>query len=183
MNLTNYSHAIQYFDKVLTIDPHDVDTLNSKGNALSKLGNYTGAIEYYNKVLAVEPHNVWALYDKGNTLDKLGNYTGAIEYYNKALAIQPNLDALTVIAPALTNKGVALYDLGPYHDAIASYDKVLALNPNDVDAKNNKANALGKLDCMEGNNAACHTGGTNMQKPAQPSQPDLLVSFAKAIFQ
>jgi tetratricopeptide (TPR) repeat protein len=55
------------------------------------------------------------------------------------LVIQPNY------VNALINKGVALYDLGKYQDAIVSYDKVLALNANDVDAKNNIANAVGKL--------------------------------------
>jgi tetratricopeptide (TPR) repeat protein len=84
---------------------------------------------------------------------------------------------------SLNNKGVALYDLGKYHDAILSYDKVLALNPHDVDAKNNRANAVAKLACMTGNTTACYTGGTNIQKPAQPSQPDLLISFGKALFQ
>jgi tetratricopeptide (TPR) repeat protein len=79
------------------------------------------------------------------------------------LVIQPNY------VNALINKGVALYDLGKYQDAIVSYDKVLALNANDVDAKNNIANAVGKLACMTGYTAACHwRGGTNVQKPAQP---------------
>ena len=28
----------------------------------------------------------------------------------------------------------------------------------------------------------CQTGGTNLKKPAQPSQPDILATFAGAIF-
>jgi hypothetical protein len=56
--------------------------------------------------------------------------------------------------------------LRQYHDAIVSYDKALALNPNDVDIKNNRANAVAKLACMTGNTTACHTVGTNVQKPA-----------------
>ena len=40
-SLGNYTGAIAYYDKVLAIDPKDVDALTSKGVALSKLGNYT----------------------------------------------------------------------------------------------------------------------------------------------
>jgi tetratricopeptide (TPR) repeat protein len=54
-----YQEAIEYYDRVLAIDPNYVDALNNKE-----------AIEYYNRVLAMEPDNVNALYNKGNTLYK-----------------------------------------------------------------------------------------------------------------
>ncbi|MGC2571495.1 MAG: tetratricopeptide repeat protein, partial [Candidatus Nitrosopolaris sp.] len=139
--------------------------------------NHTGAIEYYDKALAIDPHNVNALYNIGIALDNLRNHTGAIEYYDKALAIDPHN------VNALINKGISLYDLDKYHDAIVLYNKALALNPNDVDAIHNKANALGKIACIIGNTTACYSVGINVQKPPQPSQPDLLVSFGKALFQ
>jgi hypothetical protein len=69
----------------------------------------------------------------------------------------------------LVKKGAVLYDLGRYPDAILSYDKALALNGHDVDAKNNIANAVGKIACMTGYKAACHWHGvTNLQYPPQP---------------
>jgi tetratricopeptide (TPR) repeat protein len=131
----------------------------------------------YLSALAIEPHYDDALYDKGSTLDELGNHTGAIQYYDKALAIEPH------DVSALNNKGLALYDLGKYYDAVVSYDKALTINPNNADTKHNKANALVKIACMTGNTTSCYSAGTNVQKPPQASQSDLLVSFGKALFQ
>ena len=49
-----YVRAIEYFDKVLAIDPHDVHALTGKGAALDVLGNHTGAIEYCDKAKAIK---------------------------------------------------------------------------------------------------------------------------------
>jgi tetratricopeptide (TPR) repeat protein len=43
-----------YYDKVLAIDPNDLDTLSNKGIALDDLGQDEEAIGYYDKVLAIE---------------------------------------------------------------------------------------------------------------------------------
>ena len=49
-----YVRGIEYFDKLLAIDPHDVHALNGKGAALDVLGNHTGAKEYYDKAKAIK---------------------------------------------------------------------------------------------------------------------------------
>lgn len=49
-----YVRGIEYFDKLLAKDPHDVHALNGKGAALDALGNHTGAIEYYDKAKAIK---------------------------------------------------------------------------------------------------------------------------------
>ena len=40
-NLGNYTGAIEYYDKVLGIDPNDVDALDNKEVALDNLGQST----------------------------------------------------------------------------------------------------------------------------------------------
>jgi tetratricopeptide (TPR) repeat protein len=47
--------AITYFDKVLALDPRDVDSLNSKGVALANLKNYYEANKYFDKALEIDP--------------------------------------------------------------------------------------------------------------------------------
>jgi Flp pilus assembly protein TadD len=69
---------MSYYDRVLAIDPHDVNALNNEGAALENLGNNTGAILYYDKALVIDPHYETALNNKGAALDNLGNHTGAI---------------------------------------------------------------------------------------------------------
>ena len=59
-----YEEAIQYFDKVLEIDPNNVDALNNKAAALTKLAKYDEAIQYFDKVLEIDPNNAIALSNK-----------------------------------------------------------------------------------------------------------------------
>jgi tetratricopeptide (TPR) repeat protein len=91
--LGNYTGAIEYYDKALTIQPNDSYALDNKGLALDNLGNHTGAIEYYDKALTINPKYEAALDNKAAALDDLGNHTGAIEYYDKALTINPKYEA------------------------------------------------------------------------------------------
>ena len=52
-NQSDYTQAIQYFDKTIAVDPSDKQALNGKGNALANVGNYTQAIHYYDKASTV----------------------------------------------------------------------------------------------------------------------------------
>lgn len=91
----NYTAAMQYYTKALTINPNDPDALNGKANALANLDNSTGAIHYFDKALSINPNDTDALDGKGFALDALGNTTEAIKLYDKSLAIDPNdTDAL-----------------------------------------------------------------------------------------
>jgi tetratricopeptide (TPR) repeat protein len=80
-NLGRHLEAIEYYDRVLAIDPNHVTALYNKGFALNGLGQYDQAIEYFDKVLAMEPNDVGALYNKGFALNGLGQYDQAIQYY------------------------------------------------------------------------------------------------------
>jgi tetratricopeptide (TPR) repeat protein len=66
------SESVQYYDKVLAVDPNHVEALNFKGLALEALGQDEEAIGYYDKVLAIDPNNVVALQNKRLTIDRLG---------------------------------------------------------------------------------------------------------------
>ena len=97
-----YDEAIQYFDKVLEIDPKNVDALNNKGVSLGNLHKYDEAIQYFDKVLEIDPKNVEALNNKAAALIKLAKYDDAIQYFDKVLEIDPKN------AIALSNKKIVL---------------------------------------------------------------------------
>ena len=61
----NYSEAIKYFDKALSINPNYTYALDAKGVILSTQGHYSEAIKYFDKALAVNPNYMYALSDKG----------------------------------------------------------------------------------------------------------------------
>jgi tetratricopeptide (TPR) repeat protein len=142
-NQGNYTEAIKYFDRVLSIDPNNIDAIFYKGAALGSLGKTSEAIPFINKAimlsdkaLAIDPNNIDVLSIKGRALNRLANYNDAIKYFDKVLAIEPKNEY------ALANKGVALNKLGKSSEAIKYYDKALAINPNFVYALSDKGDAL-----------------------------------------
>ena len=73
-DLGNYTGAIQYFDKALTIDPKNVYALAHKGVVFENLGNYTEAITHLDKALAIDPNYKLALNNKAWALKQLHNH-------------------------------------------------------------------------------------------------------------
>lgn len=71
IGLGQYNESIEYYDKVLAIDPNYVLALVNIGIALN-LGQYEEAIRYFDKVLAIDPNNVFALDNKRLAIDNLG---------------------------------------------------------------------------------------------------------------
>jgi tetratricopeptide (TPR) repeat protein len=84
-----FDDAIKAYDKVLAINPNDIDTLTNKGIVLIKQQKYDDAIAIFNKVLEIEPENVAGLYHMGSALERKGErYDGSL-YKNKALELDP----------------------------------------------------------------------------------------------
>ena len=81
--------AIKLYDIILKENPNDVDALNNKGLALSRLNKHEEAIEWYDKALIIDPKYIKSLNNKGLALYNLGKYQEAIEWYDKALIIDP----------------------------------------------------------------------------------------------
>ncbi len=67
-----YEEAIEYFDRVLAIDPNHIGALIIKGLAFDRLARSEEAIEYFDRVLAIDPNHIGALLSKGLALDRLG---------------------------------------------------------------------------------------------------------------
>ena len=70
-DLGRHEEAIEYYDRLLAIDPTEVNALNNKGVALAELGKYQEAIEYFDKALAIDPNDVYSLNNKANSLASL----------------------------------------------------------------------------------------------------------------
>lgn len=154
VNLGRYQEAITYYDKALAINPNNVDVLNAKGVATSKLTpnfkplsyngqnpiirnfhlildaspNFSGNSNYtapFDKALELSPMDTKVLLNKGKYLaDKLGKYDEAIIFYDKALKINANY------APALYNKGEAPQKLARYNEAQQYFDKAKNIDPS-----------------------------------------------------
>ena len=67
----NYTGALRYYDRGLSIDPNNACTLNRKGLTLYNLGNYTGAIDVYDRSLSIDPNYAEVQANKKLALDAL----------------------------------------------------------------------------------------------------------------
>lgn len=75
-NSGNFGKAIEYFDKVLAINPQNELVWAKKGMLYSSLGRHEEAIECYNRALEINPQNSDVLGKKSCSLLVLGRKDG-----------------------------------------------------------------------------------------------------------
>ena len=90
LNLGNPKKALSIFNKILELEPDNINALLKKGNILGKFGKYTESILIYDKVLSIESQNILALVNKGLALHYLARYDEAIACFDVVLKTNPN---------------------------------------------------------------------------------------------
>jgi tetratricopeptide (TPR) repeat protein len=177
----------------LTLIPNDVDTINNKANALGKLGKSLEAIQLYKRAIkllqsnqtsrvAFKPTKSFYVFISENVGSNIQNVDPGDNGQNrKIITIQMNL------AGAYADATPPQYDL-----AIVAYTQILHDNPYNGCALLGRADVYKKMGQLDNYNRdeslgnmlkpTCSTGATNFQKPAQPSQPNLVTSLAVALF-
>jgi tetratricopeptide (TPR) repeat protein len=146
-NTGNYEESIQYFDKIIELNPfcskayinkglallnlnknNQAIKLLYKGDSFFQLKKYEEAIQFYDKSIDLDPCS--ACYEnKGNALKMLKNYVEAINCYEKAIELDP------LNSTAYRGKGDTLYYLKMYDKAIKSYARANELDPTNSNLK------------------------------------------------
>ena len=67
-----YEEALEAFDHVLELDPHEARALHAKGDIFDLMGRFEDAVESYTKALEYDPFNAETWYNRGVTLGKMG---------------------------------------------------------------------------------------------------------------
>ena len=175
-----YEEALQYFDKILKLNPKDSISLSGKSIALLKLNNTDEALKYSGEALDVKLGaskflvknniNLIRINTIAMVLYELKKYDGALKYSKKVLKLSPR-DSV-----AWSNKGTNLSHLGEYEKAMKCYNKALRLNSKDPYALDNKSDTLRKMgkyqEAME-----------NVDKSikSNPKFPDALLTKGKIL--
>jgi tetratricopeptide (TPR) repeat protein len=60
LNLGVVDRALEYFDKVMELDPTDPDAHARRGTAMESLGDYKGALQYLERALELKPTSMIA---------------------------------------------------------------------------------------------------------------------------
>ena len=141
--------ALAVCDRVIALNPGDLDALFNRAILLSRLGRLEDALAAFDQVLARSKDFNDALFERGNVLAALSRYGAAAESYASVLSIAPSH------LGALTNRGNALMELKRHAEALECYDKMLAISREDKNALSNRAIALKELGRYEEALAGC----------------------------
>ena len=162
-----YDRAIEDFDKVLVIEPDNVEALVSRGDAFGQLGDLGRAMADLNRAVALAPDKPTTLVARGQVESRRGNLAGAARDYEAALKLDPRYVAAMVNLAAVRsmqgqsgaaielldqaiaidrrnpiafyNRGYAEFTLKQYDKAIADYSSAIEIEPRMGLAYNNRA--------------------------------------------
>jgi tetratricopeptide (TPR) repeat protein len=201
-NLGKLESALEALDKLLAIEPNEVNALNDRGYVLSLMGRHADAIQFFSRALEVNPKAEHALVNKGLALRKLGEHREALACFRAACDVngaEPSnwnllglsysaLDMHTKaieaydeglrIAPAdgmlLNNRGKALADTGDNASAVRAFESAAAANPRDASALMNLGICLFRLTRTDEAEAALERA-----RELRPTATDVLYNLGR----
>jgi tetratricopeptide (TPR) repeat protein len=161
-----FERAIEDFNKVLVLEPDNVQALIRRGDAFSQLGETARALVDLDRAIGLAPQSTQPYFYRGLVHSRMNMSAAALSDYNAALERGPrNVDALISRAAiysldgkfnlaikdldaaiaidkenpyAFFNRGFAYFAQGQYQKAIDNYTSAIALDPNFGLAYNNR---------------------------------------------
>jgi tetratricopeptide (TPR) repeat protein len=125
--LEMYQPALQTIDKIITVNPENMESYYMKGKVYNKKGNKANAIKNYKKVLVTHDKHFDSLLELG-TIYSLDKKKEALKYLDKALTLSPS------------NPDI-VFELGNYYrfqgqddEALKHYKQVVLLDQQYTDA-------------------------------------------------
>lgn len=97
----DYEHALDHFNRALTIDPDFAEAYNQRALAAYLLERYEDSIADCERTIERMPMHFGALAGMGHCYAHLGKPREAIESYERALAIHPHFECLREAVPEL----------------------------------------------------------------------------------
>jgi len=117
-------HAIEDFDKAVSLAPTDPLVWEARGTAHKGKGQLDQAIRDYTMAIALNPEFSIALYNRGIAYYESGEFNKAIEDFSRIKIFNPNL------AYPINYRGFAHYKKGERELAGRDFDRALELNPD-----------------------------------------------------
>jgi len=116
LSLRNYNHAIDNFEKALSMNPNQKMVYFNMGAVYIRLENWEKAIECYEESIKRGEEKANSYYNLGFIYDELKNYEEAINYYEQSLAVAYD---------SIYNKACAFAKWGKYDEAIRELKKII----------------------------------------------------------
>ena len=113
--------AVEEYQKGLTLNPEDLNLINSLGVCYGFQNNTELALETFDRVLGLDPDNLMGLYNKGFTLAMADRREEALECLSRASAIDP--ESFDV----LFNQGRVALEMDRIEEARTCFQRAAAL--------------------------------------------------------
>ncbi|MBW5394991.1 tetratricopeptide repeat protein, partial [Brachyspira hampsonii] len=123
-----FKKAIEYFKKVIEINPNDEGGYLNIGVCHLELKEYYKSIENFNKTIELNNNNEIAYFGIGFSLLYLKKYEESIKYFNKTIELNKKYIS------AYLNRGISEFYLKKYNEAIKDFNKTIELNSKNIDA-------------------------------------------------
>jgi len=131
---SEYTKAINYYEKALSIDPNFMRAVVNIGSAYKKTGEFQKANEFYDRAIRLNPISAIDFNTRGVAYFHLAQYQKALEDLNRAIDLNPKF------AMAYSNRASAYINLGQYQEALDDCNKAIDVNPKFAMAYQNRAN-------------------------------------------
>lgn len=129
-SLSLYNQAANWYQKSITLSPHQLNFLNKLGSIYILTGEFNHAVNILTQSLLKQPKQEDALINLGFAYLQLGYSAKALAYYNKALQLNPDN------TQALYNRAAVFALQNNYPKALADLNQIIMLNPNNAEIKN-----------------------------------------------
>lgn len=130
----DYVQAVEWFEKVVHMNPEDYDALLGLSYALGKSGRLKEAVQASDRATKVHEDGVEGWHNKGFYLMHLDRNQGALDAFEKGIMIDRTYSRIWYAKAELLTK------MQEFRKSISCYDEYLKLEPNDAEAWNVKGN-------------------------------------------
>jgi predicted O-linked N-acetylglucosamine transferase (SPINDLY family) len=135
----NLPIGVEYFDRLITVQPNHFGAHCNRGNALKLMGQGQAALQSFERAIALDPNNAVAHYSCAECYRDLGRAEEALTSYERASALDPGF------VQAIFRRGLLLQQIGRLEEASGCYAQVLRIQPNHLNGLANQALALSAL--------------------------------------
>ncbi|MGB3404535.1 MAG: tetratricopeptide repeat protein [Microcoleaceae cyanobacterium] len=118
------NNNIELAQKLLTIEPDNIELMYQVGNLLSQRNQYPEAIKLYQKIQKTELKDIQSYLKLGEAFVKANDLKAGINYYQKAIKLEPES------AKAYHLLGEALQKQKELKAAKVAYEKAIEFNPD-----------------------------------------------------
>ena len=135
---------IRYADRMVALQPKNLDFLVFRARALAEAGKHREALDAVELALKVDPRSELALTTRGFIHGALGEHDKAVKDQSRVAKLVPR------DSESRTNQAQALVEARRYAEAIAAATEAIALRPGNADALSIRAYARLQMGDGEG---------------------------------